>query len=86
VRRGNRFFFEKKVTARDLPPPLWALWGRAGVGAVPRSKADREAGKHFFFEKKQQKTFDEFGFGSPGETEAEVAKFFRSFIPKSLPA
>jgi hypothetical protein len=51
------FFFEKKVAAQDLPPPLWApLWGRAGVGAVPRRKADRETGKHFFFEKKKQKT------------------------------
>jgi hypothetical protein len=44
------------VTAQDLPPPLW---GSAGVGAVPRRTADREAGKHFFFEKKKQKTFDD---------------------------
>jgi hypothetical protein len=28
------------------------------VGAVARRKADREAGKHFFFEKKKQKTSD----------------------------
>jgi hypothetical protein len=28
------------------------------VGAVPRRKAEREKGKHFFFEKKKQKTFD----------------------------
>jgi hypothetical protein len=27
------------------------------VGAVPRRKADREAGKHFFSEEKKQKTF-----------------------------
>jgi leucyl aminopeptidase len=40
---------------------------------VPRRKANREAGKHFFFEKKKQKTFDDFGFGSPGETAAEFA-------------
>jgi hypothetical protein len=49
------------------------------VGAVPRRKADREAGKHFFFEKKKQKTFDYVCFGSPGETEVEFAKFFGSF-------
>jgi hypothetical protein len=36
------------------------------VGAVPRRKADRETGKHFFFEKKKQKTFGRFGFGIPG--------------------
>jgi hypothetical protein len=36
-----------------IPAPLQ---GRAGVGAVPRRKADREAGRHCFFEKKQQKT------------------------------
>jgi hypothetical protein len=52
------------------------------VGAVPRRKADRKAGKHFFFEKKKQKTFDYFGFGSPGEPEAEFANFFGSFFQK----
>jgi hypothetical protein len=52
------------------------------VGAVPRRKADREAGKHFFSEEKQQKTFYHFGFGPPGETEAELAKFFGSFFQK----
>jgi hypothetical protein len=63
-------FFKKRSDAQELPPPPW---GRAGVGAVPRRKADREAGKHFFFEKKKQKTFYDFGFGSPGETEASFA-------------
>jgi hypothetical protein len=29
-----------------------------------------------------QKTFDYFGFGSPGETKAEFAKFFGSFFQK----
>jgi hypothetical protein len=43
---------------------------------MPRCRVDREAGKHFFFEKKKQKTFDYFGFGPPGETEAEFARFF----------
>jgi hypothetical protein len=52
------------------------------VGAVPRRKADREAGKHFFFEKKKQKTFDYFGFCPPGETEAKFTKFFGSFFQK----
>jgi hypothetical protein len=33
-----------------------AFRGRGlGEGAVPLRKADREAGKHFFFEKKKQK-------------------------------
>jgi hypothetical protein len=36
----------------------------------------------FFFEKKQQKTFVYFGCDSPGETEAEFAKFFGSFFQK----
>jgi hypothetical protein len=52
------------------------------VGAVPGRKADGEAGKHFFFEKKKQKTFDHFSFVSPGETEAKFAKFFGSFFSK----
>ncbi len=52
------------------------------MGAVPRRKANREAGKHFFFEKKKQKTFDYFGFGSPGETEAKFAKVFWFFFSK----
>jgi hypothetical protein len=29
-----------------------------------------------------QKTFDYFGFGSPGEAKAEFAKFFGSFFKK----
>jgi hypothetical protein len=41
-----------------------------------------EGRKHFFFEKKKQKTFDYFGFDSPGETEAEIAKFLGSFFQK----
>jgi hypothetical protein len=49
---------------------------------VPRGKADREAGKHFFFEKKKQKTFDYFGFGFPGETEAKSQSFLVLFFKK----
>ncbi len=38
------------------------------MGAVPRRKVYREAGKHFFFEKKKQKTFT-IGFGLSGWAE-----------------
>jgi hypothetical protein len=52
------------------------------VGVVPRRKADRETGKHFFFEKKKQKTFDYFGFGSPGETKPNSKSFLVLFFKK----
>jgi hypothetical protein len=35
-----------------------------------------EERKHFFFEKKKQKTFDSSGFGLPGKSEAKLAKVF----------
>jgi hypothetical protein len=60
-----------------------ALRGRGlGEGAVLRRKADREAGKHFFFEKKKQKTSDYFGFGPPGESEAKFVEVFCFFFSK----
>jgi hypothetical protein len=80
---SQKFFASFFVTAQELPP---SLWGRAVVGAVPRRKADREAGKHFFFEKKKQRTFVYFSFESPGETEAEFARFFGSFFQKRRPS
>jgi hypothetical protein len=52
------------------------------VGAVPRRKADRGASKYFFFEKKKQKTFDYFGFGLPGATEANSQSFLVLFFKK----
>ncbi len=73
----KRFFFEKDSHCPASPSPAPEEgWG--GVGAVPR----RKAGKHFFFEKKQQKTFDYFGVGLPGEAEAEFAKVFWFFFQK----
>jgi hypothetical protein len=54
INEEEEFFFVQKVTAQLL---LLPLWGRAGVGAVPRRRANREAGKHFFFEKKEAKNF-----------------------------
>jgi anti-sigma regulatory factor (Ser/Thr protein kinase) len=38
--------------------------------------------KHFFFEKKKQKTFEYFSFGLSGEAEAQKQKFFGSFFQK----
>jgi hypothetical protein len=42
--------------------------GRSNVGG---GGTEHKGSKGFFFEKKKQKTFEYFGFGSPGETEAE---------------
>jgi hypothetical protein len=52
------------------------------VGAVPRRKADREAGKRCFFEKKQQKTFDDFGFGSQERPKPNSQSFLVLFFKK----
>jgi hypothetical protein len=45
----------------------------AAPGRDAHQEPSAEKGKHFFFEKKKQKTFDYFGFGSPGEAEADAA-------------
>jgi hypothetical protein len=39
-------------------------------------------GKHFFFEKKKQKTFVRFGFGLSGEDRPRLAKVFWFFFSK----
>jgi hypothetical protein len=46
---------------------------------------DRKAGKHSFFAKKKQKTFDYFAFDSPGETEAENSQSFLVLFFKKEP-
>jgi hypothetical protein len=53
------------------------------MGAVPRRRADRRGRKALLFLKKRsKKLLIIFGFGPPGETEAEFAKFFGSFFQK----
>jgi hypothetical protein len=55
------------------------------VGAVPRRKADREAGKHFFFEKKKQKTFIISASICQERPKPSSQKFFASFFQKRRP-
>jgi hypothetical protein len=42
--------------------------------------------KHFFFEKKQQKTFGCFAAASPGRLNPDSQKFFASFFQKRSPS
>jgi hypothetical protein len=41
-----------------------------------------KARENFFFEKKNQKAFDSFGFGLSGEAQPSSQRFFGSFFQK----
>jgi hypothetical protein len=45
-------------------------------------RAAQQGRKHFFFEKKQQKTFIHFGFGFSGEAQPKLVKVFWFFFSK----
>ncbi len=52
------------------------------MGAVPRSKADSEVGKHFFFEKMKQKTFDLFRLRFSRRDRSRIHKVYWFFFSK----
>jgi hypothetical protein len=70
--RASTQKFSFFVTAQFLPPPLW---GRAGVGAVPRRQTNREAGK--------QKTLVISASVCQERPKPNSQKFFGSFFQKS---